>query len=82
MIRVRVAPHPNFQRKGNRLDVRVPITLLEAAEGAKIEVPTPKGTIMLTIPPGTSSGAKFRIRAAIRKIDAAHPLNPRSELRW
>lgn len=62
LLTIHVAPHPFFQRNGKRLDVAVPVTLAEAAQGAKIEVPTPQGSIMLTIPPGTSSGKKLRIK--------------------
>ena len=57
LIKVRVAPHPHFRRSGKRLEVTAPITLAEALEGAKIDVPTPHGTITLTVPPGSSSGA-------------------------
>ena len=62
LITIRVSPHPYFQRRGNRLDVRVPITLTEAVQGAKVDIPTPQGTITLTIPPGTSSGKKLRVK--------------------
>jgi DnaJ-class molecular chaperone len=62
LITVRVAPHPFFQRRGNHLIVKVPVTLGEAAAGAKIEVPTPRGTVSVHVPPGTSSGAKLRVK--------------------
>ncbi len=62
LIKVDVAPHPHYRRQGNRLDVRVPITLAEAIGGAKIDLPTPNGTITLTVPPGTSSGGKLRVK--------------------
>jgi len=62
LIKVRTAPHPYFSRQGKRLEVRVPITLKEALEGAKVDVPTPHGTITLTVPPGTSSGKKLRLK--------------------
>ncbi len=62
LIKVEVAPHPHFRRQGNRLDVRVPVTLAEAIGGAKIDLPTPNGTITLTVPPGTSSGNKLRVK--------------------
>ena len=42
--------------------MRVPVTLAEAALGAKIDVPTPQGTIALTVPPNTSSGKRLRIK--------------------
>jgi DnaJ-class molecular chaperone len=62
LLTVHVAPHPFFRRRGDDLDVRVPVTLLEAAEGAKVDVPTPRGTVTLRIPPKTSSGAKLRVK--------------------
>ncbi len=62
LLTIRVAPHPFFQRRGNDLIVRVPVTLNEAVAGAKVDVPTPSGTISLRVPPRTSSGAKLRIR--------------------
>jgi DnaJ-class molecular chaperone len=62
LVTIRTSPHPFFRRTGNRLDVRVPVTLAEAAQGAKIDVPTPWGTIALSIPPGTSSGKRLRVK--------------------
>ncbi len=62
LLTIHVSPHPQFRRAGNRLDVRVPVTLAEAATGAKVDVPTPQGTITLTVPPNTSSGKKLRIK--------------------
>jgi DnaJ-class molecular chaperone len=62
LIRVEVAPHPSFRRQGKRLEVTVPITLAEALRGGKIDVPTPHGTIALTVPPGVSSGRKLRVK--------------------
>lgn len=63
LITVRVAPHPYFRREGNNVLIDVPISITEAALGAKVDVPTLKeGQVTLTIPPGTSSGSKLRIR--------------------
>lgn len=62
LLTVRVAPHPAYKRRGNRLDVVAPITLAEAIAGAKIDVPTPHGSVTLTIPAGTSSGKRLRVR--------------------
>lgn len=62
LITVHVAPHPQFSRQGNHLEVRVPVTLSEAAAGAKIDLPTPHGTIALKIPAGTSSGKRLRVK--------------------
>jgi DnaJ-class molecular chaperone len=62
LLTVRVAPHPHFSRRGNDLEVKVPVTFAEAALGAKIDLPTPRGTISLGVPAGTSSGKRLRVR--------------------
>jgi len=56
-----VGEHKYFKRKGDNIYVTVPITVPEAALGAKIEVPTVEGKSQLRIPPGTQSGQKFRL---------------------
>lgn len=61
-IVTKVADHPFFTRKGNNLYCTIPVTVPEAALGAKIEVPTIDGPTMMRIPPGTQSGQKFRLR--------------------
>lgn len=57
-----VSPHPVFTRKGDNIECIIPITLTEAALGAKIEVPTVSGKAQLRVPPGTQSGQRFRLR--------------------
>lgn len=57
-----VGGHKHFTRKGDNLYVTLPITVPEAALGAKIEVPTIEGKAQLKIPAGTESGQKFRLR--------------------
>jgi molecular chaperone DnaJ len=58
-----VQPHPFFDRRGDDIYITVPITVTEAALGAKIEVPTIDGPSRpLRIPPGTNSGQKLRLR--------------------
>jgi DnaJ-class molecular chaperone len=69
LLTIHVSPHPQFRRVGNRLEVRVPVTLAEAAQGAKVDVPTPQGTITLTVPPNTSSGKKLRVKGHGIKTD-------------
>ncbi len=73
LIKIRVAPHPHFRRTGKRLDVTVPISLLEAVRGAKIDVPTPHGVITLTVPPGSSGGTKLRVKGHGVKAGAGPP---------
>ncbi len=62
LIRVRVSSHPYFTRSGRNLEVKLPVSLKEAVLGGKVDVPTPKGTISLTVPPGTSSGKRLRVK--------------------
>jgi len=62
LLTVQVAEHPCFNRRGHNLYVDVPITLKEAVFGTKIDVPTPKGNVTLSIPAGASSGMKLRIK--------------------
>jgi molecular chaperone DnaJ len=57
-----VEPHPIFERKGDNIYVKVPVTVTEAALGAKVEVPTLVGPSTIKIPPGTQSGQKLRLR--------------------
>lgn len=57
-----VGKHPFLERKGDNIYVTVPVTVPEAALGAKIEAPTVEGKAQLKIPPGTESGQKFRLR--------------------
>jgi DnaJ-class molecular chaperone len=60
-LRVRVTPHPVFERRGDDLYMDLPVTVAEAALGAEVEVPTLKGKVSMKIPPETSSGRTFRL---------------------
>lgn len=62
LLTIRIKEHPCFSRQGNSLYVDVPISLKEAVFGAKIDVPTPKGSVTLTIPAGATSGMKLRVK--------------------
>jgi molecular chaperone DnaJ/curved DNA-binding protein len=61
-VTVHVGGHPWYHRRENDLFVKVPVTLPEAVLGAKIDIPTPRGTIALKIPSGTSSGKRLRLK--------------------
>lgn len=60
--RLRVKPHPIFQRDGTELLCEVPVAFSQAALGAELEVPTLNGPTQLTLPRGTNHGDIFRIR--------------------
>jgi molecular chaperone DnaJ len=61
-VTVRVAPHPVFRRDGDDLHIVVPVSIHEAALGAKIFVPSLEGQARVRVPPGTQSGQRFRLR--------------------
>jgi molecular chaperone DnaJ len=58
----RVGESPLFKRKGDHLEVEVPITIVEAIRGATIEVPTLSATKRIRVPPGTQHGTIQRLR--------------------
>jgi DnaJ-class molecular chaperone len=62
LIQIDVAPHAFFRREGNNILAEVPITLSEAVAGAKINVPTITGPVSMSIPAGSNTGAKLRLR--------------------
>jgi len=62
LITCRVHPHPYFRREGLDILLDVPLTVAEAALGTKVEIPTLEGPTRVTVPPGTSSGTKLRLR--------------------
>jgi molecular chaperone DnaJ len=57
-----VRPHELFQREGDDLLCDVPLSFVQAALGAEIEVPTLDGRAHIKIPPGTQSGTVFRLK--------------------
>jgi DnaJ-class molecular chaperone len=59
---IEVRPDPFLRRHGPDIELDLPVTFAEAALGAKIEVPTVEGRVTLSVPPGTSSGARLRLR--------------------
>ena len=62
-LRVRLAPHPLFERKGRDLYVKVPIFVTTAVSGGEAEVPTVSGkSVRLRIPPLTQNGQVFRLK--------------------
>lgn len=62
LVTVSVRPHPVFSREGNDIEIELPITFDEAVLGGKIEVPTISGPVSMTIPKGSSSGNRLRLK--------------------
>jgi DnaJ-class molecular chaperone len=62
LITVSIAPHPIFTLEGADIRLDLPVTLYEAALGAKVRVPTLDKPVEITIPAGTSGGRTFRLK--------------------
>jgi DnaJ-class molecular chaperone len=62
LIEIVVAPHPSMTRDGNDIRMDLPVSLKEAVLGAKVPVATITGTVSLSIPPNSNSGATLRLK--------------------
>lgn len=62
VLRIHVEDHEHFRRSGDDLILELPVTAGEAYSGAKVSVPTLDGEVSLTIPKGSRSGRKLRLR--------------------
>ncbi len=67
---IEVRPDRNLRRNDLDIELDLPVTFAEAVLGAKIEVPTVEGRVTVSVPPGTSSGARLRLRGrGVKKPD-------------
>lgn len=91
-LTIHIAPHPLYRLNGHDLELDLPLAPWEAALGGKVPVPTIEGNVTLTIPAGTASGQRMRLRGkglpkaggrgtgdlyAIIKIVVPQHLNPK-----
>lgn len=60
-LRIKVLPHPTFERRDDDLYCEAPVDLFTALLGGEVHVPTLAGSVALRIPPGTQSGRTFRL---------------------
>ena len=73
-IEIRLKKHDIFERDGDDLHCSVPISMVTAALGGEIEVPTLAGKAAIDIPEGTQSGKQFRLRGkGIKGVRASYP---------
>ena len=87
---IRAADHPIFHREGDDIHLTVPVTVTEAALGAKVEVPTIDGRAMLKIPPRGDEIVEIktavpmprdeRSKEILRELAKLNPEDPRAEL--
>ena len=61
-LTIKVAPHPEFRRKGNDLHCKLPVELYTAILGGKTQIKTLKGKVAVNIPKGTANGKELRLR--------------------
>lgn len=61
-VTIQIQPHAFFRRDGDDLRLDLPVTLDEALRGARVKAPTASGAVMLSIPPGSSSGKVLRLK--------------------
>ena len=72
ILLMKVSQHPHFKRIGKNLELSLPVSLGEAVLGAKIDIPAPSGTITLTVPPGSSSGRRLRLKGqGVKQTDGS-----------
>ncbi len=60
---IEITPHRFFKRDGDDVRLDLPISLDEAVKGGPVKVPTVEGAVMLTVPPGSSSGKTLRLKS-------------------
>jgi DnaJ-class molecular chaperone len=62
LIEIEVRPHPVFTLKGDDVYVELPISLREAVLGGKVNVPTPSGSVSMTVPKWSNTGTVLRLK--------------------
>ncbi|WP_293794775.1 J domain-containing protein [uncultured Bosea sp.] len=62
LIEVEVRPDRRFTRDGDDITLELPISLTEAVLGGQVRVPTPTGDVTMSVPKGSNTGTKLRLR--------------------
>jgi DnaJ-class molecular chaperone len=62
LIELAIKPHPVYRPENGALVMDLPISVPDAVLGGKVEAPTPDGPVTLTVPKGSNSGAKLRLK--------------------
>jgi molecular chaperone DnaJ len=73
-VEIHVRDHAVFQRDGDDLHCEIPISMITAALGGKVEVPTLAGRAEIDLPEGTQTGKTFRLRGkGIKGVRSSYP---------
>ncbi len=62
LIELQIAAHPLYRREGADLTMDLPVSVPDAVLGGKVQVQTPDGAVMMTLPPGSNSGKVLRLK--------------------
>ena len=62
LVTIEIEPHAWFSRDGHDIRLALPVSIAEAVEGAKIQVPTVAGKVWMTVPPGSNTGTVLRLQ--------------------
>jgi DnaJ-class molecular chaperone len=62
LVELKVRSHPLFRREGDDIHLDFQISITEAIEGARVQVPTPSGPVTVAIPEGANTGTKLRLK--------------------
>jgi DnaJ-class molecular chaperone len=73
LVEIEVRPHAFFTRKGDDIHLELPISLPEAVLGGKLDVPTPTGSVRMTVPRGANTGTVLRLKGkGAARADKSH----------
>jgi molecular chaperone DnaJ len=73
-VQINVRPHELFERDGNDLHCSMPISVVTAALGGTLQVPTLEGKVEIDVTEGTQSGKQFRLRGrGVRSVRTSGP---------
>lgn len=62
LVEISINPHRFFTRQGDDIHLELPITLTEAVLGGQVKAPTPTGSVLVTVPKGSNTGAVLRLK--------------------
>ena len=73
LVEITIKPHSLFTREGNDIYIDLPISLSEAVLGGRVNVPTPTGSVTMTVPKGSNTGTVLRLRGkGVLRRDGGH----------
>jgi DnaJ-class molecular chaperone len=72
LIEIEVRPHRIFTRKGDDIQIDLPISLSEAVLGGKVKAPTPSGLVTMTVPKWSNTGTVLRLKGkGVPRVDGS-----------